>query len=469
MLENGVLYREGSVVKWLFTLVLTCCFLCEAQASGVVVFSSAKRSKVHDASIHNGLVVASVSYSESLKIGEQRWSSNGKGYLLAGFDTSGALKWTRKTPVQVDYVSLTGDGVYVSGEWSEKGDFLGCALPKKREKASFVSLVSRDGRCQWLLELTSSEKVGITDLDAHSDHGVLLVGNVSSAFRMAGQTYEVGSKRSLFAARISPTRKIQWVHVGVGEKGALSGAWVWAADLAANGDAAIGGSLSGGLSWIGARLKSGHYRFEEGDVPKAASFVTVLDAQGGVKWSRVVSSRTLLEGVALGPDGSLFATGNVDGDILKKGDGFGKGFLFSTGSDGSLPNMWLTKMDPAGAVEWLRVQSSPESGQSTAVAVLGNDVVQVGFARRSLTVGAQRVTATGLHPNIFMSLFRPDGTHQETKMYGGKGKSYTHSLDVDGNGGVLGGTFQGTAKIGAVERHGGAPNVTNGFIWIQSP
>jgi hypothetical protein len=455
--------------RWLTTLTMLVGFGGLAQARPVVVFESPKRSSVLDVSASETEVVVSLKYTGSLTVSGRQWASSQSAYMLMALGSTGEIKWAKPVPVAIESLSHSENVIYVSGRGGLSGGLLGCTAAEVKPYSAFVAQLTKDGHCTWLVQVSSLKPVMVSDLASQAGHGVVLVGNADAALSVLGQDVPVPHRRAFYALRLSSRGEKLWMRTSDTDVGGLFGASAWAVAMGDNGVVAVGGNLSGTTRWLGQTLSSGSYLFEEGAVPKAASFVSVIGEDGEMKWSRVVSTRTQLQGLAMGAGGTVFAVGGLDGDGLLVGDGFGPKHPFVLGAYGNRPSSWLTAFDSMGTVLWMATQTFKGDGQTVGVAVKGETVVSVGFARGTLRAGGKiwPLTPDGA-PDMFMALYGLDGRFVAIELLKGPGKTYASALSAHRSGlGVVAGTFQGSLKVGDSVIHSAGKTATNGFLWIS--
>ncbi len=170
--------------------------------------------------------------------------------------------------------------------------------------------------------------------------------------------------------------------------------------------------------------------------------------QGAVQIGSPVDDRT--SGVAIDPDGYVYISGTTGGDL----DGPSRGAFDAV----------LIKLDPAGAVVWIRQLGGPLVDFSRDVAVDGDRGVRlVGYTANALGTGGLRGGN-----DAFVASYLPDGTLEWVTQIGTAANEQAFDLGIDAagaaivaleTGGVLSGPGAGgvdfalarVSSVGAVE------------------
>ena len=160
-------------------------------------------------------------------------------------------------------------------------------------------------------------------------------------------------------------------------------------------------------------------------------FVTKFDTAGNQIWARL--TRTYIEdhGVTVDPSGAVYLTGVIG--------------VSGTGTNG---DVWLTKIDPTGAVQWSTTLTTPETDVGGGVAADATGAYVVGY-----TWGQFAQAASVLPTDIFLARFTAAGTLVDLRIYGTQQQENGGPVVVDGAGAVYAGGSQGTPSEAIVVKH----------------
>ena len=200
------------------------------------------------------------------------------------------------------------------------------------------------------------------------------------------------------------------------------------AAVAANGDVLVGGSASGPLEG-------------ETEVGSGDAFAMRMSPAGSVIWTTLFGSISsdFTEDLAVAANGDLILAGSTLG-------------AFEGGSHQGDDDMWVARVDGAGALDWATQvgTSAKDEGKGVAVDAAG-DIYVVG--RSSSDFGGE----TGLgHYDAFLSKFNSSGELQWTRLIGTNVEDYGSGVAVDALGGIIVvgwtyGTFAGQTLAGGTD------------------
>lgn len=170
-------------------------------------------------------------------------------------------------------------------------------------------------------------------------------------------------------------------------------------------------------------------------------FVVKFKADGSHLWSRRFgdASNQGARDVATDGAGNVFVTGLMRGSV-----DFGGGPIVGKGGD----DIFLVKLDPAGAHLWSRGYGSTEEDAGTSVATdpAGN-VLFTGRTWGTLDFGGGPLAGLGAN-DVFLAKFGPNGGHVWSKRFGDNLLQYAVGMAVDASGVVVTGGMTGTMDFG---------------------
>lgn len=141
-------------------------------------------------------------------------------------------------------------------------------------------------------------------------------------------------------------------------------------------------------------------------------FVTRFDADGKALWSKVWGKNDIDEGTAIAADskGNLYVGGLFSGVV-----DFGTGPQTSTGSH----DLFVAKLAPDGAIQWLRTAGGRVEDKVYAIAVDKDDNVLVtGYFGDEADFGGGKVASRGT-VDLFVVKYGPEGEHLWSRQFGG--------------------------------------------------
>ena len=145
--------------------------------------------------------------------------------------------------------------------------------------------------------------------------------------------------------------------------------------------------------------------------------------------------------VAVDGSGNVYSTGRFRGTV-----NFGAGNVTSAGDY----DVFVTKLNSAGAHQWTTTFGSTGTDISYGVAVDGSGNVHItGIFNGTVNFGAGNVTSAGGNDG-FVTKLNAAGAHQWTTTFGGTSQDISYGVAVDGSGNVhITGIFNGTVNFGA--------------------
>ena len=184
------------------------------------------------------------------------------------------------------------------------------------------------------------------------------------------------------------------------------------------------------------------------------AYISKLDTNGNFVWATSIVGSSYTQGVAvaLGADGSLYATGDFAGSAT-----LGTTVLTSAGLD----DVYVAKLTSAGSFLWAESFGGPNYDDAAGMAV-GSDgsVYIVGYFQGTSNFnpgGTANLTSNGGY-DVFISKLNSSGNYLWAKSFGGSGSDWGEGVALGPDGSVyLTGEFTGTVNFNP----GGTFNLTS--------
>ncbi|MBI4701540.1 MAG: hypothetical protein HY744_10330 [Deltaproteobacteria bacterium] len=266
----------------------------------------------------------------------------GPGWFLAKLDPQGAELWAKSfgTPqvvCEASGVAVDGtDSAIITGRFDNVIDFgLGPIQGKGTETGDiYLAKFDPDGKPMWSEGYGDADNQNVLAIAAGADDAVAITGGFVGTVDFGGGKLEAAGKGAfdVFVAAFDLNAE----HVFSMRSGSVAAQVGKAIDIDANGDAIVGGTFGGTVSFGGKLLET------QGN---GAAFVAKLGGDGTHKWSDGFgdtgkTNGAVVRGVATDATGSVFATGSFDGKI-----DFGGSELVAAGASGA-SDVFLVKFKP---------------------------------------------------------------------------------------------------------------------------
>ncbi len=363
-------------------------------------------------------------------------SSSGDGYLLK-LDAQGTVLWARQiTGMREETmaaVALDGVGnVTVAGTLQYDATFDALTTLRGATAISpdlFVARYDPTGTLLW----ARSYGGPLDNVDMLTGSGVAVdaAGNTYVAGGLLGSAMIGGVALNNSAARKAPvllklttSGTVSWAQQGqlAGTTSAtLSSKTAVSVDAA--GNAVLGGTFSGGLSWGGTVLQTVANRTEV--------FVTRFNAAGNSVWAQQSSStaNAHLNAIGLDAAGNAYVAGEYEGSTT-----FGALTLATAGqTDG-----YIVKLAPSGLAQWGRSIGGTQTDASQGLALSsGGDVYATGIFTGvvALGYGTTSLTSAG-NTDIFVACYTTQGDLRWAQRAGSAGPDLSETVGVDAAGRV---------------------------------
>jgi PKD repeat protein len=289
----------------------------------------------------------------------------GRDLWVVKLDGTGAIQWDRllggdNTENAVS-IQQTSDGGYIvlgdSGS-SGTGDVTGTA-----HGSSDLWVVKLDGggQIQWQRLYGGSSWDYGASVRQTTDNGYFLLGHVSSSVSgdVTGTNH---GYTDLWSVKLDGGGEIQWQRLLGGSDNEYAGA---ALPIADGGCLLLGASRSPANGNVTGPFHGG-----------MDLWVVKLDGLGEIRWQRLLGGS--------GNDAGYSVQQTADGGYVLLGDSWSSASGNVTGTNHGFADIWVVKLDPAGAVEWDRLLGGNmnEEGGSIQVAADG-EYILLGDSRSS--------------------------------------------------------------------------------------
>lgn len=161
-------------------------------------------------------------------------------------------------------------------------------------------------------------------------------------------------------------------------------------------------------------------------------FVAKLDVSGAPVWARDFGAARdiTVSGVEASPAGDVYVAGFFRGDIT-----IGTTLLANDGDD---RDMFVTKLDGDGVVQWARRFGSPEDDRALGISQGPGGVHITGFFRDDIDFGSGVIEVTSVDNHLFAAQLDDDGHIVALEYFNsGDGASEFTDLAVDAEGNVF--------------------------------
>lgn len=185
----------------------------------------------------------------------------------------------------------------------------------------------------------------------------------------------------------------------------------------------------------------------EGSGGGLEALVVKLDPSGAPIWANAYVNdgfaHQIARSVAVDGEGNIIVVGELQETV-----DFGTGPLDSAGDT----DVFVLKLDPAGATVWAQRYGDGDGQHVTAVATLPDGaIVLTGDFFGTLDLagdgGGDPLVATGDSTDIWLATLEPDGTHRWSISAGDADYQYAHALATDGDI-VVCGEYRGAIDLG---------------------
>jgi len=212
----------------------------------------------------------------------------------------------------------------------------------------------------------------------------------------------------------------------------------------------------------------------------ADMFIVKYNSAGNVVWAKRSESYDFAaegQGIAVDNTGNIFVTGYFRGTPLK----FGKFTLYNN-SGGDAPNYFIAKYDPSGNVLWADADDEFTGrawGNNVTTDRWGNVYAIGGFEFSSIKFGNSVLTNGGLE-DIFITKYDASGNVEWAKELSSAGYDYSSAISTDNDGNVyIAGSFTNDKiNIGGISYNNTSPGTSDivvvkcdsagNFLWAKT-
>jgi hypothetical protein len=346
----------------------------------------------------NGNVYVTGNFKGSINFGGGALNQAGVLFtdvFLAKLTPDGNFVWAQRfgddlvQNVQGLTVDTAGD-IIIAGYFQNDVNFGGAVLTSAGMFDAFAAKFNSAGMHQWSRKFGDGMDQYARAVTIDPAGNVYLVGEASGSIDFGGGAMPAPSNPSAYAAKLDSLGNGTWVKLSNGD--ATGKAYAKSVAVGPTGEVAVGGSFRGTFDLGGKAVMNG-------GVDDA--FVTLFTAAGAHTYTKTFGDNEsqTVTGVAVAPNGQVFATGNFAGTIDL---GTGMGTTSAGGFDG-----FVTRLDAAGCPVWLRAY--PGAGVQLTQA-LGLDpttggVAVTGFFNGAADFGTGMLTAAG--DDVFLVSVNP--------------------------------------------------------------
>jgi hypothetical protein len=422
--------------------------------------SSSRSDVAHGvATDRNGNVTFVGSFWATVDFGGGSLTSAGnKDIVVAGFDNSGAPRWSRRfggTGNDEGYgVAKDSSGnVTVVGSFADTVDFGGGPLTSAGDSDIVVVSFDQNGAHRWSKRFGSTGNDEGYGVATDSGGNVTVVGSFADTVDFGGGPLTSTGDSDIVVVSFDKSGAHRWSK----RFGGADSDRAYGVTKDSSGNATVVGYFSGTVDFGGGPLTSAG----DSDI-----VVVSFDQNGAHRWSKRFGDRgrDAAEGVTTDSSGNVTFVGYFSGTV-----DFGGGATTPLGPSGIV----VASYRATGAHRWSRHFGSPQmmvgfsgSREYGVAADSSGNVTLVGHFRDSVDFGGGPLaSATSIDDDIVVASYAPDGAHRWSKRFGGASYDIGHGVATDRSGNVVVvGSFNNVVDFG------GGPLISegNGDIFIAS-
>ena len=360
--------------------------------------------------------------------------------FVCRYDSSGQLKWVNRyggfEDDELGGISETvGGRIMVCGTYEGNTTIDTVSLINVDGENGFVAQFDSSGNVIWVINVESSDEVGISGLySSSSDSLIYIIGHFKDSLHIDSQSFVSFGDESFFVAALDFYGSLIWLSEATSQDEVTP-----KSIFKSNNTINITGEFEGNM------LINGGVFSNSSDKDM---FVAQYDAGGQFNWAKSVGGSDDVKGEVVVSDdsGNLYLTGNFKGDCI---------FLSDTLINQGDKDGFLLKLDPNGNEVWVKQFSG------------SSDVVPIGMCLNSnselLITGRTESTAyfdslsvtNNSGTDAFICKYNSSGTVQWTKGVGGSSTVEGSAICVGAdNHPVVTGVFSGVSFFDTISLNG---------------
>ena len=334
--------------------------------------------------------------SESVDFGGKSvQTSGGLDAFVAKFDSDGKLAWVVSfggggTDTASRVAANMQGGVYVAGLYFSTDLVVGeTTLTNLGNASGFLVKLSPSGQTQWAKSFTSSGEDTCDGIAEDNDANVYVAGHFGAAdFDPGAGNLEWAGDRDVYLASYNGTGGLNWAlgFGGLGWDGAF------ALDVADNGSVWIAGVYASTNLDFGDGALALH---GDGDI-----FVASFHKSGDHLWSKGFGGLAMdyVSGLVLDDSNNAYLVGEFDSATLAFGE--------HVATNSSVKNVYMAKLDKAGAPVWARSFGGTQADMGRYLAIGKDGAIHIAgeFQSAEIDFGGGPVKNAG-DIDIFLATF----------------------------------------------------------------
>ena len=335
--------------------------------------------------------------------------------------------------IVVDSVGNT----YITGGFRDTGNFGVTNITSGGDLDIYVAKLDPTGAFEWVQTYGSTSNLADRglDIDIDSSSNVYITGYFQETVNFGNGDITAAGGSDIFVLKLDSSGAFQWVYTA-GGSGNDNGKGI-AVDT--DGNVLLTGIYSQTVDFGG------------GNVTSTGSFdifVLKLNSSGAYQWVYTAgNSSNNDEGYSIDTDSNnnSYITGFVEGSV----DFGGTTNLYGSSQ---LEDIFVLKLDSAGAVQWVNRYGSCSTEKAFGITVdsSGNSYITGQYFGCDMNFGEVTMTYTRGGVEMFVLKLNSDGVSQWAYSAGGETADHAVDAAVDSSGNVyVTGFFQGTANFGS--------------------
>lgn len=284
----------------------------------------------------------------------------------------------------------------------------------------------------WLVTGGGANSEQCTALAVDPAGNAIVAGDFFGTITVGGTKLTSKGVCDIFVVKLNPKGKVLWATSGGGPRGD----YAFGVDVDQAGNAYVAGRTLGPATFGSTSLKA--------DPLQNMALVAKVSPKGSWVWARAPGGKGFSEAAAIATDpaGNSYLTGAYWKKVT-----FGSTALQTT--TGLLPDLFVAKLNPAGAYQWATSgQGTYQTiGRGIAVDAAGNSYV-TGEFRNTMQISGNKFVSAGAQDAFFLKL-GPTGKVAWARAVGGSGTDLGRAVAVTGGGAYFTGSFSASVKFGS--------------------